>query len=390
MGFGGGAYTPDADVSIEDCLIAGNQAHGVGYEPISAVGGGLALRRGTITIHRSRIVRNLAGNAGDNGNAFVKAAGGGVIVDEADVLITESVIADNIAGNTGTLQSVNAAGGGLAVLEHTSTITLENVTVSGNRVGGVPGAESAQDSGAGGGLYNSASLTVRSSTIANNAAVGLASLIGGGIDTDDLGTLDLHNSIVADNSALSGPDVFGAVNTTFSLIENQSDTTFENLTSAIPGDPGLGLLEDNGGPTPTQAISDTSPAFNAGDPFDCPATDQRGVERPQGLGCDIGAFELVVTQSTLLETFDGLVNGGALQGDGPGKSADNRLNAMRNKLALIEELINGGDTETACEELASALRKTDGQPKPPDFVQGAGAADLAAAIQGAQSNSGCQ
>ena len=34
-----------------------------------------------------------------------------------------------------------------------------------------------------------------------------------------------------------------------------------------------------------------SPAFNAGDNATCLGTDQRGVIRPQGLTCDIGAFE---------------------------------------------------------------------------------------------------
>jgi len=35
-----------------------------------------------------------------------------------------------------------------------------------------------------------------------------------------------------------------------------------------------------------------SPAFDAAPVgLDCPATDQRGIPRPQGAGCDIGAFE---------------------------------------------------------------------------------------------------
>jgi hypothetical protein len=47
---------------------------------------------------------------------------------------------------------------------------------------------------------------------------------------------------------------------------------------------------DNGGPTATMAIPLSSPAFNAG--LGCPATDQRGVARPQAGACDLGAFEL--------------------------------------------------------------------------------------------------
>jgi hypothetical protein len=56
----------------------------------------------------------------------------------------------------------------------------------------------------------------------------------------------------------------------------------------------LGPLQDNGGPTETHDLLPGSPAIDAGS-MDCPppATDQRGVARPQGAGCDIGAVEFV-------------------------------------------------------------------------------------------------
>ncbi|MGH8570524.1 MAG: choice-of-anchor Q domain-containing protein, partial [Gammaproteobacteria bacterium] len=54
----------------------------------------------------------------------------------------------------------------------------------------------------------------------------------------------------------------------------------------------LAPLADNGGPTQTHALVFGSPATDAS-PIDkhCAATDQRGVFRPQGPACDIGAFE---------------------------------------------------------------------------------------------------
>jgi hypothetical protein len=77
---------------------------------------------------------------------------------------------------------------------------------------------------------------------------------------------------------------------------NLEDTDTCGLTG--PGDlrntdPKLGPLADNGGLTQTQALLPGSPAIDAGS-TDCPppATDQRGVSRPQGPACDIGAFEL--------------------------------------------------------------------------------------------------
>lgn len=52
-------------------------------------------------------------------------------------------------------------------------------------------------------------------------------------------------------------------------------------------------LQDNGGPTPTIALFRNSPAIDMANP-NCPpqSTDQRGVIRPQGNSCDIGAYEL--------------------------------------------------------------------------------------------------
>jgi hypothetical protein len=54
----------------------------------------------------------------------------------------------------------------------------------------------------------------------------------------------------------------------------------------------LGPLADNGGPTPTHALVPGSPAIDAAPVGpDCPSEDQRGIARPQGAACDIGAFE---------------------------------------------------------------------------------------------------
>lgn len=68
-------------------------------------------------------------------------------------------------------------------------------------------------------------------------------------------------------------------------------------------DPELGSLAPNGGPTRTLAPAATSPIIDAGDPELCLLADQRGVARPQGSGCDLGAFEF---QSAILtDGFEG-------------------------------------------------------------------------------------
>jgi hypothetical protein len=70
---------------------------------------------------------------------------------------------------------------------------------------------------------------------------------------------------------------------------------------ASPINPKLGLLQMNGGPTPTHALLPGSPAIDQGNCFGV-HTDQRGWHRPfdypsipnapGGDGSDIGAFEL--------------------------------------------------------------------------------------------------
>ncbi len=60
----------------------------------------------------------------------------------------------------------------------------------------------------------------------------------------------------------------------------------------MPGtNPLLGALQNNGGQTMTMALPVGSPAIDTANDVVCPATDQRGVTRPQGLGCDVGAYE---------------------------------------------------------------------------------------------------
>ncbi|MCA9978928.1 MAG: hypothetical protein KC413_24375, partial [Anaerolineales bacterium] len=77
------------------------------------------------------------------------------------------------------------------------------------------------------------------------------------------------------------------------------DNTVNNFittpeSAILFSDPLLGALAENGGPTQTRALSSGSPAIDAGNNAVCPATDQRGIVRPQGGGCDVGAYELLV------------------------------------------------------------------------------------------------
>jgi hypothetical protein len=58
----------------------------------------------------------------------------------------------------------------------------------------------------------------------------------------------------------------------------------------------LGPLADNGGPVPTRLPGAGSVLVDALPPAACAvATDARGVSRPQGAGCDIGAVEVAAS-----------------------------------------------------------------------------------------------
>ena len=77
-------------------------------------------------------------------------------------------------------------------------------------------------------------------------------------------------------------------------------------------------------------------------------------------------------------------------GEGPGRSADKRLNALRNMLEAAAELIDAGLYGLACEQLWDAYGKCDGDPRPPDFVSGAARAELAGMIQDVIDSLGCE
>jgi CSLREA domain-containing protein/uncharacterized repeat protein (TIGR02543 family) len=202
---------------------------------------------------------------------------GGGIYNEEDLTLTNCTVSGNEAGDNG---------GGIYNDDH-ADLTLTNCTVSGNEAG---------DNG--GGIYNRGDLTLTNCTVSGNEAGDN----GGGIYNDE--DTDFKNTILANNTATtSGPDCGGGDLDSYgyNLVEHISGCTInevENVGTNITGqDPNLGPLANNGGPTETHALLAGSPAIDAipqaagGDYNGAPATDQRGVPRPQGDNCDIGAFE---------------------------------------------------------------------------------------------------
>jgi len=83
------------------------------------------------------------------------------------------------------------------------------------------------------------------------------------------------------------------------------------------------------------------------------------------------------------------VEAGSLTGEGPGGSADNRLNALENMIEASGDLIAAGAYKEACAQLGAALKKCDGQPSPPDFVTGEAAPVVKLMIEELRAALGC-
>jgi subtilisin-like proprotein convertase family protein len=113
----------------------------------------------------------------------------------------------------------------------------------------------------------------------------------------------LANTIVANSS--------GGVNCTSALISNgnnlDSGTSCAlSATGDISNtDPLLGPLGSNGGSTLTRQLQVDSRAIDAGNNTSCPPIDQRGIARPQGDRCDIGAYETIGYTNNVTETVAG-------------------------------------------------------------------------------------
>jgi len=285
---GGGVYnTGNVAITISNSLIRNNS--------VTYSGGGISNNNfGTLTLNNSIVSNNSA------------TYGGGISSGWGNVTLNDTTVSNNSAyeaggiGNYGSFvlnnstvsgNSSESRGGGIYAYQ--GSLTLNNSTISNNLTNGY-----------GGGVYQSdGSLMLRNATVTNNYALNT----GGGISTSEYGTVTLQNSILAGNRAIYwDQDCEGAIASAgYNLIGNKSDfcrftpTTGDLVgTSTNPILPRLGPLQDNGGSTFTQALMEGSPAIDAGNPAApgsgsnaCLGTDQRGVTRPVGTRCDIGAYE---------------------------------------------------------------------------------------------------
>jgi hypothetical protein len=183
---------------------------------------------------------------------------------------------------------------------------MNNSTVALNHLTATAGTTSGNGTAQGGGLFlgNSSPSTLTDATVAGNkvSASGGGTLMsqGGGLYAGSM--TSLLSTIIGTNSAppSGGPDCFGGPTSAgYNLIGNKTGCTWVSAVGDKTNkNPQFGTLRNNGGPTQTIGIKATSPAHNAVPTGVCPFhTDQRGIHRPQGSKCDMGAFELKVGET---------------------------------------------------------------------------------------------
>ena len=253
------AVTDGAGLTV-DGGRSGVTISGAGQVRVFEVAGGA-----TLTLERLTIA---------DGNG-APGSGGGVL-NLGNLRVTRSTLSGNVAPSGGAIANSGSA-------EVTSSTLSDNTA-----------------SGSGGAVHNQGSLRVTGSTLADNGAAS-----GDGIHSGAGGSATLRNTIVA-NSPPGGDCSIGGGRITDGGFNLSSDRTC-NLSIANRSRPGvanagLGPLDENGGPTRTHALGETSPAVDKGRSFGATA-DQRGLPRPTDLGpvgnarggdgSDIGAYEQV-------------------------------------------------------------------------------------------------
>ena len=321
----GGTATISGSTFSGDSATGGGGIGGVATAGFGGTGSGGGLSNvGTLTISGSTFSGDsAAGGGGANTDSTSYGDGGdgfGGALFTAGTTTTATISGSTFSGDSATGGGgIGAAGtggdGSGGALNNGGTLTITNATLTGNSAtgGGGSGAGTGGN-GHGGALINSFSATITNATLTGNSATGGApggSGFGGALEGSS-NTITVTNSIVAASTASStpGPNCFqgGTVTDGGNNLEDGSSPTDCGFSAAnqdqfalTPSQLGLGGLGNHGGPTQTMALAPGSLALGHANLVVCTNTtgpnpvngvDQRGVHRPQGTGCDIGAFEL--------------------------------------------------------------------------------------------------
>jgi CSLREA domain-containing protein len=306
VGGGGSLQAADSRFAANDAVQRGGAI--AVHATLSSSGGTTTYVPASATIDRSVITNNFT-------NGTSSHDGGGIVSFAASLVVRETEISDNRSQN----------GGGLWVRQYAATghpepvFTMRQVTVSGN--------ESSQqgnisnDLSGGGGLILYGSGVIEDSTFARNKGYGRGANVyhvdGSGVGVT---ALTLRRTMLVEGRKLPSGTTASCLLGFYSPVPVDSRNSLDDDNTCRLDDPTdkpgaapvLGALGENGGPSRTHALGNTSAAIDAGG-TGCPPTDQRGTgfPRPLGNACDIGAFES--TGSAVADD----------DGDGFGNNSDN-------------------------------------------------------------------
>lgn len=217
-------------------------------------------------------------------NSVVSGDGGGIRNDNSSNPTLTNV---TFSGNS-------AAGGGGGILNAgSSNPSLINVTLSGN------------SAYAGGGMYN---YHWSSPTLTNVTFSGNTATYGGGMFNYEASFPVIKNSVFwGDGVEISNNQYAGSLVLIDDTLIQGGCPAGATCNHILITDPLLGPLANYGGFTETIPVTAGSPVIDVGNDATCAITDQRGVVRPQGSHCDLGAYES--EQITLLSqaSYDGWV-----------------------------------------------------------------------------------
>lgn len=281
LGEDGGGAQVEGTLSLINCKIIGNYA--------DDDGGGLSIGENASVYLDSCTVAN--NSCGDDG--------GGLRNFNGRLVIRNSTVSNNFSPSYGgglssngvleieacTFSGNEASSRGGAIRSFGGSLTAVNTTFEAN----IAGTQ-------GGGISTNSDIDLNFCTLVNNSAINE----GGGVRTSPANTV-IENTLIAQNSAILGPDVRNNGGTVLSQGYNLvGDTSSSGWVAGIadqlgdsiaPIDPLVLPLANNGGPTATVGLSPASPCVDAGNAAGGPLNDQRGMLRTFNAQADIGAFE---------------------------------------------------------------------------------------------------
>jgi len=304
---GGGLYLSgnEGTLTVTGSFIYSNTG-GLGTD-----GAGIHNDNSTVIIRNSTIQDNFSGrqgggfsNSGTNSQAFIEntlfknneaSTFGGAIYNRGELTLDNSVLINNQAVNNG--GAIHTSG------NDDGSLIMSNSTIASNYA----------TNGIGGFSHATGDAHVVNSTISNNGNWGISSWAGAqnlhitntSIISNEYGLQQTSGLITISHSVIDsypGSDCNGTITSMgYNSASDNSCSSFSNTGDINNTEPVMGDLAANGGanvgwqneqPMLTHALLVGTPLVDAIPDGDCLVeTDQRGVTRPFGIGCDIGAVE---------------------------------------------------------------------------------------------------